>query len=87
MKTPTIAQLLKITHFPFIIKYESGKHLYYENSNGFWIHTEYDSNGNETYYENSNGTIITGTKKSNEVTLNQIAEKFGIPVDQLKIKK
>jgi hypothetical protein len=80
MEKPTIAQFLKITHFPFIINDDkSGKSLYSENSSGFWIRREYDSNGNETYYENSNGTIITGTKKSNEVTLN-ITEKFDIPV-------
>lgn len=51
----TIAQQLKITEFPFIIKDKNGNQIYYENSNGIWIKREYDQNGNKIYYEDSNG--------------------------------
>jgi len=51
----TIAQFLKIQKFPFTIKDENGKEIYYENSHGYWIKREYHSNGKEIYYENSDG--------------------------------
>jgi hypothetical protein len=60
----TIAQQLNITEFPFIIKDKSGNIIYSENSNGYWIKSEYDSNGKETYYENSNGDIKDNRPKS-----------------------
>ncbi len=53
--TKTIAQELKVTEFPFIIKDKNGKEIYFEDSNGFWIKREYDQNGKEIYYENSRG--------------------------------
>ena len=49
----TIAQQLKIKEFPFSINDSNGKLIYFENSYGFWIKREYDSNGNQIYYENS----------------------------------
>jgi len=55
MKNKTIAQQLNIKNFPFIIKDEKGNHIYYENSNGLWFKSEYDSNNNRIYYENSDG--------------------------------
>jgi len=33
------------------------KRVYWENSNGFWVKNEFDSNNNEIYYEDSNGII------------------------------
>jgi YD repeat-containing protein len=51
----TIAQQLKITEFPFIIKDKKGKEIYYESSTGSWYKYEYDQNGNPIYFENSTG--------------------------------
>jgi hypothetical protein len=64
----------------------NGKETYHENSDGYWRKREYDSNGNEVYYESSNGKIIDHRPKV-ELTLDEIAAKFGINVNQLKIKK
>ena len=61
--------------------------IYYENSNGLWIKREYDSNNNRIYFENSNGLIIDNRSKQVELTLEEIAEKFNINVNDLKIKK
>jgi glucan-binding YG repeat protein len=51
----TIAQQLKITEFPFIIKDKNGKEIYYEASNGNWSKRQYNQNGNQIYYEDSIG--------------------------------
>jgi hypothetical protein len=65
----------------------NGKEIYYENSIGYWRKSEYDSNGNEIYYEKSNGYIKDNRpKRVVEVTLEQIADKLGIKVAQLRIK-
>jgi len=61
--------------------------IYYENSNLFWCKQEYDSSGNRIYYETSNGTIMDKRTKVIELTLEQIAEKFGTDVNLIKIKK
>jgi len=70
-------------------EYDSnGKLTYSEDSDGFWAKREYDSNGNRIYYENSSGIVVD--KQPNpvvELTLDEIATKFNIPVNQLKIKK
>lgn len=75
-------------------KYEydsKGNQTYYEDSKGYWSKREYDSKGNQICYINSKGmvTIIDKRPKNpkTELTLDEIAEKFGIPVSQLKIKK
>jgi len=85
----TIAQQLKIKKFPFIIKDDNGNQIYYEDSNVFWFKQEFDSNGNKIYYEDSNGYvyIINNRPKTVEITLDEIASKFGIDVKDLKIKK
>ena len=68
------------------MEYDSkGNRIYLEDSYGFWIKTEYDSKGNKIYWEDSNG--YKSDKRVKELTLDQIAEKFGIEVSQLKIKK
>ena len=54
----TIAQLLKHDFKKGVLRlYDSNNNLmYYEQeSDGFWIRNEYDSNGNEIYFESSNG--------------------------------
>lgn len=82
----TIAQQLKIKEFPFEIRDSHGNCIYYENSRGNWFKSEYDARGNLIYYENSEGTIIDKRPKT-ELTMDEIAAKFGVPVSQLKIKK
>ena len=37
------------------IKSKNGKRIYLENSDGYWVKREYDSEGKEIYYENSDG--------------------------------
>ena len=54
----TIAQQLKVTKFPFTIKDDLGKEIYYELSTGFWSIYEYDDKGNPTCYKTSNGEWI-----------------------------
>ena len=81
----TIAQQLNVKEFPFTIKDSKGREIYREDYNGGWYKWERDSNGNRIYYENSNG-VIKGNR-SVELTLDEIATKFNIPVSQLKIKK
>ena len=51
----TIAQQLKIKHFPFIINDKNGNELYGEDTDGYWVKREYDVNGKQIYYENSEG--------------------------------
>lgn len=67
----------------------NGNEIYLENSCGYWTKSEFDSNGNRIYYESSNGLILDKRSENSktELTLDEIAEKFGIPVSQLKIKK
>ena len=81
----TIAEQLNIKEFPFVIKDKNGNKIYWEDENGYWIKTEYDSKGNKIYWEDSNG--YKSDKRVTELTLDQIAEKFGIEVSRLKIKK
>jgi hypothetical protein len=64
-----------------------GNLIYYENSNGYCSKSEYDSNGKEIYYENSSGYIKDLRPKTAELTMDEIAKKFGIDVNNLKIKK
>lgn len=63
-----------------------GNVIYYEDSNGTWRKCERDSNGNEIYYENSYGDIVDKRPKIVELTLQDIADKMGINVKQLRIK-
>ena len=41
--------------FPITIKNPEGRETYYEDGNGFWRKSEYDTNGNWTYYKDSVG--------------------------------
>jgi hypothetical protein len=51
----TIAQQLKVTNFPFVIKNDLGKEIYYEDSDGWWKKREWDDKGNVIYFEDSDG--------------------------------
>ena len=48
----TIAQFLNVKDFPFEIEDKNGKLIYYENSDGYWLKSEYDDEGNEIRREN-----------------------------------
>lgn len=63
----------------------SGNEAYYENSYGDRRTYVYDSNSALIYYEDSDGYIIDTRPK--EVALDEVAEKFNVPVERLKIKK
>lgn len=62
------------------------KEIYFENSNGLWRKKKYDANGKEIYYEDSRGLIVDDRPKTVELTLEDIADKMGIKVEQLRIK-
>ena len=64
----------------------NGNQIYYENSDGRWSKREYDQNGNEIYFENSNGIIIDKRPKIIELTLQEVADKLGMDVKNLRIK-
>ena len=59
--------------------------IYYEDNYTWWFKQEYDKNDNMIYYETSQGEIID--KRTVELTLDEIADKFGVRVENLKIKK
>jgi len=81
----TIAQQLKVTKFPFVIKNDMGREIYYERSDGYWIKYEYDERGNEIYWENSDG-IIRDMRPNvvPEYTMEELTAKLG---HNFKIKK
>ena len=52
----TIAELLNIKDFPFIIKDKNDNVIYNENAMYDWEKAEYNSAGQKTYSEDSEGT-------------------------------
>ena len=73
----------------FWIKREYDAHgncIRYENSDDYWSKRECDVHGKEIYCENSDGVFFDNRSKKVEVTLQQIADKMGIKVEQLRIK-
>ena len=67
---------------------DNGNPTSYVNSDGFWFKKEYDENNYIVYQEDSNrGIIIDKRNKTVEVSMDDIAEKFGVDVKNLKIKK
>jgi hypothetical protein len=64
----------------------NGRVIRFENSNGYWYTKEYDDSGKEVYIEDTWGVKYDNRPKTVEVTLQQIADKFGIKVEQLGIK-
>jgi len=84
----TIAQQLNVTEFPFEILDKNGGVIYSEDSSGSWSKFEHNEKGDVIYYEDSDGLIIDNRPKPLiELTMDEIADKFGIDVDLLKIKK
>ena len=65
---------------------QNEKLIYCENSDGYWSKCEHDQNSNVIYYENSEGTIIDNRPKVIELTLEQIADKLGLNVENIRIK-
>jgi len=63
-----------------------GNEIRFEYSDGLWIKREYDAHGNLICHEDSAGTVIDKRPKHVELTLQQIADKMGIKVEQLRIK-
>ena len=76
----TIAQQIKWdfkTNDELRIKDNNGKLIYWENSNGDWGKSEYDSQGNQIYFESSNGLIIDNRPKPCEGKIVEIGgEKY-----------
>ena len=62
----TIAQQIKwdFTNGVLEIKDKNSKQIYWENSSGYWLKREYDSQGNQIYWENSGGNIIDRRPKN-----------------------
>lgn len=77
----TIAQQLKITEFPFIIKDKNGNLIYFEDSTGFWMKRQYNQNSKEIYSEDSTGFWI---KREYDQNGNQIYSETstGLIVDK-----
>ena len=65
---------------------QNGNKIYIEYSSGYWSKHEYDQNGKEIYFQNSNGIIIDKRPKIIELSLEEIADKLGLNVKNLRIK-
>ena len=65
---------------------QDGNLIYYEIPNGFWSKHQYDQNGKEIYFEDSNGYIIDKRPKIIELSLQEVADKLGMDVKNLRIK-
>lgn len=64
-----------------------GNEIYYEDSAGFWSKREYNAQGDQIYYEDSNGYIFDKRSKTVvEMTLQQVADKLGMNVKNIRIK-
>ena len=83
-----VKNLFRKPVYPIRLYNSNGKHIYYEDSSGHWEKYEYDSNGKRIYFEDSDGSIQDNRPKTETIlTMDEIAEKFNIPINQLKIKK
>lgn len=45
--------------FPLKIKNANGRETYYEDSAGFWVRCEYDTDGKQTSYDDSDGLHLS----------------------------
>lgn len=70
----TIAQQLNITDFPFEIKDNQGRVIYFERSDEYWVKTEYDSSSNIIYWQDSYGSIIDKRPKEAKIQYNRPEE-------------
>jgi hypothetical protein len=77
----TIAKQLKIKEFPFIIKDSEDNKIYFENSDGYWVKREYNSEGKEIYFEDSYGTIYDNRPKTDVQKAIDLLTKEGLIVD------
>ena len=71
-------------------KYEynsNNAETHWESSSGYWESREYDSKGLCVYFETSDGDVLDLRSKNVELTMDEIATKFGVDVNLLKIKK
>ena len=64
-----------------------GNEIYFEDSDGYWSKREYDAQGNEIYFENSDGTVINDRPRVVEMTLQEVADKLGVDVKNIRIKE
>lgn len=84
----TIAKQIKWdfgTNGDLVIKDKNGNFIYYENRDGLWWKSEYDSDGKEIYFENSNGTIRDNRPKAvPEYTMEEAIALIG---HNFKLKK
>ena len=65
-----------------------GNEIYSEDSDGYWFKHEFDADGNEIYYEDSKGLIMDNRPTEDVIiSMDEIAEKFGVDVNKLKIVK
>ena len=62
-----------------------GRELFVENSKGHWIKREFNDQNEQVYYEDFTGKIED--YRIVELTMDEIAEKFNIPIELLKVKK
>jgi hypothetical protein len=65
----------------------NGNRTYWETSTGIYSRCEFNEDGHCIFWENKNGIQFDDRQTTVELTLDEIAEKFGIPVNLLKIKK
>jgi regulation of enolase protein 1 (concanavalin A-like superfamily) len=65
---------------------QNGRLIYIEDSNGFWSKSEYDQDGKLIYYENSDGNITDKRPKIIELSLQEVADKLGLNVENIRIK-
>ena len=84
-KQKTIAQRWGITDFPLRLYDSNGNMTYYEDSTYHWYRWEFDADRNLTYCEDSDG-YTKGTPNRVEFTMEELSEKLGVPLAQLKIK-
>ena len=85
-----------VINYPLITKDSKGNEVHRKDSDGYEYWNEYDennilihhkhSNGLEYWYD-SKGNMIPNPSLATEVTLEDIAKKFGVDVKSLKIKK
>ena len=77
-------------------EYDSeGNEIHFKDSDGYEYWYEYDSEGNEIHFkdtygleswQDSEGNEIEDPSKVKEVTIKEIAKKFGVSVESLRIK-
>jgi YD repeat-containing protein len=69
-------------------EYDAAGHVTrYEESTGYWYKSEYNTNGRRIYFESEGKVLRDDRPKTVELTMDEIAEKLGIDVNLLKIKK